>query len=191
MQGLKAIVRFLFDYAKWTPVILLYAISCYIAYFSVRYLDVLTTIWLIIHIVVYPIVAYYFLITKTSFWVEDSKRSLKEGLLEDDGSCYIGLLVACYLWPIFLAGYLICILQTVAVNTYRKLDIWAHSQQPSDYKYKLVITYRDCPGENVWGTYNTKSEAKIAEKEYKEKWGGEIEFYTRIIKQRRDEEKEQ
>lgn len=190
MQWLKAIVRFLFDYAKWTPVILLYAVSCYITYFSVRYLDVLTTIWLIIHIVVYPIVAYYFLITKINFWAEDSKRSLKEGLLEDNVSCYIGLLVACYLWPIFLVGYLTYILQEVVVNTYRKLDIWAHDQASSEYVYKFYIHYRSCLKPGVYSIHNSYSEAKLAEKAWLEKADMLLVATTYIKKEKRYKEEQ-
>lgn len=191
MQWLKAIVRFLFDYARWTPVILLYAVSCYITYFSIRYLDSLTTIWLLVHSTGYPIIAFYFLITESNFWAENKKRPLKEGLLGAKVSCYIGLLLACYLWPIFLVGHMAHMLYTTVVNTYRKLEIWAYSPQPSYYMYKLIIIRSGHLGETVWGTYNTKSEAKIVEEAFKEKWEGEIEVHMRIEKQRRNEEKEQ
>lgn len=188
MQWLKAIVRFLFDYTRWTPVIVLYAVSCYITYLSIRYLDILTTIWLLVHIVEYPIVVYCFLITKTSFWTEDKRRPLKDGLLEDDASCYIGLLVACYLWPIFLVGYLAYMLYTTVVKIYRKLDIWAHDQASSGYVYKFYIHYKGRFEPLVYSIHNSYSEAKLAEKAWLEQADMLLVSTTYIKKEKLDKE---
>lgn len=190
MQWLKAVVRFIIDYARWIPVVVLYAVSCYITYFSVVYLDILTTIWLIVHIIGYPIVAYQFLVTKTDHWAYDAKRSLKEGLLEDDGSCYIGLLVACYLWPVFLVGYLIYMLYTTVVKTYIKLDTWSHDQASSKYVYKFYIHYRSSLEPQVYSIYNSYSEAKLAEKAWLEKADMLLVATTYIKREKRDKEKQ-
>ena len=185
MQGLKAVVRFLLDYIRWTPVILLYTISCYIAYYSIRRLDILITIWLIIHIVGYPIVAYSFLTTKINFWSDNKRRPLKEGLQEDCVSCYIWLLIV---WPILLIVYLAHILYTTVVNTYRKLDIWAHDQSSSEYVYKFYIHYKSCFKPQVYSIHNAYSEAKLAEKAWLEKADMLLVATTYIKKEKRYEE---
>lgn len=186
MQQLKAVVRFLLDYGRWIPVLLLYLVSCYLAYFSIRYLDTYTTVWLCVTTALYPFVWFIAIRGNISNNNRCIKHTFKETLCEENIDTFILFLVLTYLWPILLVAAILWLLWEGIVTGYRKLDIWAHDET-SYYVYKLFVRAYGQPHKRLLGVYNTRSEAKLAEKAWDEEHEC-CDTLTLIVKVKRNEE---